>query len=146
MMKTGLEQSFTDLSAANGLEFDARLKPLEAGQGYLLIIDDAHSMMDADAARPVVFDFGLMEEQVSGSIWDRPPLSELTFVVFDTETTGLLPHKDEIVQIGAVRVLKGGQIVPGEVLNTLVDPGMKIPPGGSTKVHGSVTLWSPVRR
>ncbi|WP_421701099.1 exonuclease domain-containing protein [Aliiroseovarius sp.] len=133
MMKTGLEQSFTDLSAANGLEFDARLKPLEAGQGYLLIIDDAHSMMDADAARPVVFDFGLMEEQVSGSIWDRP-LSELTFVVFDTETTGLLPHKDEIVQIGAVRVLKG-QIVPGEVLDTLVDPGMKIPPA-STKVHG----------
>ena len=134
MMKTGLEQSFTDLSTENGLEFDARLKPLDAGQGYLLIIDDAHAMLDASEARPVVFDFDLMEEQASDTnLWDRP-LSELTFVVFDTETTGLLPHKDEIVQIGAVRVLKG-QIVPGEVLDTLVDPEMPIPPA-STKVHG----------
>ncbi len=133
MVKTGQEQSFTDLSTENGLTFDARLKPLEAGQGYLLIIDDAQSAMETDAARPVVFDFDLMEEQASGSIWDRP-LSELTFVVFDTETTGLLPHKDEIVQIGAVRVLKG-QIVPGEVLDTLVDPERPIPPA-STKVHG----------
>ena len=51
----------------------------------------------------------------------------------DTETTGLVPHKDEIVQIGAVRVVKE-KIVPGEVINQLVDPEMPIPPA-STKVH-----------
>jgi DNA polymerase-3 subunit epsilon len=38
------------------------------------------------------------------------------------------------VQIGALRVL-GGRIVPGEVFETLVDPGRPIPPA-STRVHG----------
>ncbi len=54
--------------------------------------------------------------------------------MFDTETTGLQPHKDEIVQIGAVRVVKS-KIVPGEQIDMLVDPGRPIPPA-STKVHG----------
>lgn len=53
--------------------------------------------------------------------------------MFDTETTGLLPHKDEIVQIGAVRVLRG-RIIQGETLDMLVDPGISIP-AASTRVH-----------
>ena len=56
------------------------------------------------------------------------------WVIVDTETTGLLPHHDEIVQIGAVRVLNG-RIVPGERFETLVDPGRPIPEG-ATRVHG----------
>jgi DNA polymerase-3 subunit epsilon len=54
--------------------------------------------------------------------------------VFDTETTGLLPHKDEIVQIGAVRIVNG-RMVAGEEINQLVNPGIPIPPS-TTKVHG----------
>lgn len=132
MISTGLEQSFTDLSAANGLEFDARLKPLAPGEGYLLMIDEAHATITPDEGRPVVFDFDLMEGQASGDLMEMS-LRDLTYVVFDTETTGLLPHKDEIVQIGAVRVVNE-KIVPGEVVDQLVDPEMPIPPA-STKVH-----------
>ncbi|UWQ15918.1 3'-5' exonuclease [Aliiroseovarius sp. M344] len=133
MVSSGLEQSFTDLAAANGLEFDARLKPLGPGEGYLVIIDEAHANIAPDQSRPVVFDFDLMEGQATENLMDMR-LKDLTYVVFDTETTGLLPHKDEVVQIGAVRVVKE-KIVPGETINQLVDPEMKIPPA-STKVHG----------
>lgn len=46
-------------------------------------------------------------------------LSDLTFVAFDFETTGLDPRRDEIVEIGAVKI-KGSQVI-GE-FHTLVKP------------------------
>lgn len=83
--------------------------------------------------RPTVFDFSLLKQRADGAVSGRP-LSELTYVVFDTETTGLDPHGgDEIVQIAAVRLLNGRR-VDAEVLDTLVDPGRPIPPA-STAVH-----------
>ncbi|RVW04946.1 DEDD exonuclease domain-containing protein [Rhodococcus spongiicola] len=53
------------------------------------------------------------------------PLSEVTFVVVDLETTGGSAVTDAITEIGAVKV-RGGEIL-GE-LGTLVDPGRGIPP------------------
>ncbi|MFI0417021.1 DEDD exonuclease domain-containing protein [Spongiactinospora sp. 9N601] len=53
------------------------------------------------------------------------PLDQVTFVVFDLETTGGSAAEHAITEIGAVKVL-GGQVV-GE-LATLVDPGGPIPP------------------
>ena len=53
------------------------------------------------------------------------PLSAVTFVVIDLETTGGPPDSDAITEIGAVKV-RGGEIV-GEFA-TLVDPGVAVPP------------------
>ncbi|MFG2072598.1 DNA polymerase-3 subunit epsilon [Nonomuraea maritima] len=52
-------------------------------------------------------------------------LSDVTFVVFDLETTGGAPAEDAITEIGAVKV-RAGEVL-GE-FSTLVDPGGPIPP------------------
>ncbi|MEJ2889042.1 DEDD exonuclease domain-containing protein [Actinomycetospora aeridis] len=53
------------------------------------------------------------------------PLSAVTFVVVDLETTGGPPDSDAITEIGAVKV-RAGEVV-GEFA-TLVDPGVAVPP------------------
>ncbi|WP_082227131.1 DEDD exonuclease domain-containing protein [Demequina rhizosphaerae] len=53
------------------------------------------------------------------------PLHRTTFVVVDLETTGTSPGTARITEIGAVKT-RGGEVV-GE-FQTLVDPGMPIPP------------------
>ena len=84
--------------------------------------------------RLVVYDFELLSRARSVRVQDSP-LEQLTYVVFDTETTGLAPDAgDEIVQIAAVRIVNGRR-VEGEVFNTLVNPGRSIP-ARSTVVHG----------
>lgn len=84
--------------------------------------------------RAVVYDFDLMSRERHASLADAR-LEALNYVVFDTETTGLLPQQgDEIVQIAALRIVNG-RIVEGEVFDTLVNPGRPIPPV-STEVHG----------
>lgn len=88
----------------------------------------------APVARAVVYDFDLLSRERSAPVADMP-LEQLTYVVFDTETTGLLPQQgDEIVQIAAVRLVNGRRL-EGEVFDTLVNPGRPIP-AGSTDVHG----------
>lgn len=52
------------------------------------------------------------------------PLSEVTFVIVDLETTGGAPADAGITEIGAVRV-RGGEVL-GE-FSTLVDPGHDVP-------------------
>ena len=60
------------------------------------------------------------------------PISSLTIVVFDTETTGLSPSKDRVVEIGAIKI-RNGEIV--EERDWLINPQQPIPPR-VTKVHG----------
>ncbi|THD85048.1 DNA polymerase III subunit epsilon [Aliigemmobacter aestuarii] len=84
--------------------------------------------------RAVVYDFDLLSKARNEEV-AAARLEDLTYVVFDTETTGLMPaHGDEIVQIAAVRIVNGKR-VEAEVFDTLVNPRRPIPPG-STEVHG----------
>jgi DNA polymerase-3 subunit epsilon len=53
------------------------------------------------------------------------PLSEVTFVVVDLETTGGAPADAGITEIGAVRI-RSGEVLG--TFQTLVNPGMPIPP------------------
>ncbi|WP_170331214.1 3'-5' exonuclease [Ruegeria arenilitoris] len=132
LSKTGLEVDCTLTSIDGAQTYSARMKPLGDAPGYLLIFDESAANIEPEASRPLVYDFDLLNSAVGGQ-FETLALQDLCFVVFDTETTGLLPHKDEIVQIGAVRVVNG-RIVEGEKLDMLVNPGMPIPPA-STKVH-----------
>ncbi|KEP69783.1 DNA polymerase III subunit epsilon [Thioclava dalianensis] len=88
----------------------------------------------APATRRVVYDFDLLARGATGTIAETP-LADLTYVVFDTETTGLAPEAgDEIVQIAAVRIVNGRRVA-GEVFDMLVDPGRPIP-AQAAAIHG----------
>lgn len=133
--KAGKDIAATVAGADGQQSYDLRLSPISGAPGYMLTIDDAHATISPEAARPLIYDFDLLDTVADlGTDIASTPLGDLAFVVFDTETTGLLPHKDDVVQIGAVRVL-GGRIIDGEEIDVLVDPGRPIPPA-STKVHG----------
>jgi len=133
LVKTGREVALVASGSDGAQRYSARMKPLGDAPGYLLILDDSTAEIGPEAARPLVYDFALLDQPHDLAMEARR-LEDLAYVVFDTETTGLLPHKDEIVQLGAVRVLRG-RILPGEEIDQLVDPGRPIPPG-STRVHG----------
>ncbi len=86
-------------------------------------------------ARPEFYDFGIMQAHQADEELAGRRMRDLDYVVFDCEMTGLQPGQgDEIIQIGAVRVVKG-RVLTGEAAEWLVNPGRPIPPG-SIKFHG----------
>jgi DNA polymerase-3 subunit epsilon len=89
----------------------------------------------ADQPRPEFFDFDLFKvSDVSESLEDSL-LRNLTYTVFDTETTGLSPsHGDEIIQIGAIRIVNQ-KLRHTECFDELVNPQRDIP-AASTAIHG----------
>lgn len=64
--------------------------------------------------------------------WNKP-LEDYDFVVFDTELTGLEPHTDEIVSIGAVRV-QNLRIKLGKTFFCYARPNKHLPKD-STLIH-----------
>ncbi len=84
--------------------------------------------------RPVYYEFDLFH-QPGQKILGHLPLRQLTYVVFDTETTGLDPAGgDEIIQIGAVRIVNG-RLLGEEIIDQLVNPHRPVP-AESVKIHG----------
>jgi DNA polymerase-3 subunit epsilon len=85
-------------------------------------------------SRPVSFEFDLFHQPLQEA-FGEVPLRKLTFVAFDTETTGLKPSEgDEIIQLGAVRIVNG-RLLHEECLDQLVDPQRPVPQS-SVAVHG----------
>jgi DNA polymerase-3 subunit epsilon len=89
------------------------------------------------APRPGLYDFSFMDDVERYLVpADRErPLADLTYTVFDTETTGLRPEAgDRIISMGAARV-RGGSVRSGETFDAIVRPGRPIPEA-SVRFHG----------
>ena len=86
-------------------------------------------------SRPEFFDFDLFNQPGQNPELDNLPLIDLAYTVFDTETTGLDPKGgDEIISIGAVRIING-RLLRGETFDQLVNP-MRSLPWKSIQIHG----------
>ena len=73
-------------------------------------------------SRPEYYDFDLFRASESQRALDERRLVELSYTVFDTETTGLEPAAgDQIIQIGAARLVNG-KLLRQEAFEQLVDP------------------------
>ena len=108
-----------------GLSFFRFLLPLAIGR-------DAET---GATERPEYYDFDLFASSDATRALDDRPLDQLALTVFDTETTGLDPAGgDEIIQMGAVRIVNG-RLLRGERFDQLVDPGRSIPEA-SIPFHG----------
>ena len=106
------------------------LLPLASPQEQL----DAATFVKTES-RPEYYDFDLFKTTAQTRNLDDRLLTDLTYTVFDTETTGLNPSEgDEIIQIGAARVVNN-KLLRQESFEQLVDPQRPIP-AASVPIHG----------
>lgn len=79
-------------------------------------------------SRPEYYDFDLFHQPGQTPQLDEVPLAQLSYTVFDTETTGLHPSEgDEIISIGAIRIVNG-RLLQSEAFDQLVNPHRLISP------------------
>ncbi len=106
----------------------------------LLPLADPRDQLDAvtfvrSESRPEYYDFDLFKATEQTRSLDDRRLVDLVYTVFDTETTGLAPAQgDEIIQIGAARIVNG-KLLRQECFEQLVDPQRSIP-AASIPIHG----------
>ena len=92
-------------------------------------------MREPAPPRPEFYDFELIHRAAPNGAASAQRLADLSYVVFDTETTGLRPSAgDEIVSLAGVRVVNR-RILTGETFERLVNPRRPIP-AESTRFHG----------
>jgi DNA polymerase-3 subunit epsilon len=86
-------------------------------------------------SRPEYYDFDLFRYGDTARELHERRLVDLAYTVFDTETTGLEPSAgDEIISIGAVRIING-RLLKTEVFERLVNPRRPLA-RESARVHG----------
>ena len=112
-----------------------------SGQGYVRLALPAGAEArhwiapQAEDSRPEFYDFDLFNRPGQDTALHERPLGELAYTVFDTETTGLEPSAgDEIISIGAVRIVNG-RLLRFESFEQLIDPRRSLS-AASIAVHG----------
>ncbi|MDO8448434.1 MAG: exonuclease domain-containing protein [Rhodoferax sp.] len=86
-------------------------------------------------SRPEYYDFDLFRQTEETHALDDRLLTQLSYTVFDTETTGLEPSEgDEIIQIGATRIVNG-RLLRHETIDQLIAPRRRLKPE-SIPIHG----------
>ncbi|HMV05123.1 MAG TPA: exonuclease domain-containing protein [Accumulibacter sp.] len=89
----------------------------------------------SEEERPEFYDFDLFSWSTAGHELDDRPLAELSYTVFDTETTGLQPSMgDEIIQIGATRIVNR-RLLRHECFDQLINPHRELS-RQSIEIHG----------
>ena len=89
-------------------------------------------------SRPEYYDFDIFRNAEAALGLSGQKLADLHYTVFDTETTGLEPSAgDEIISIGAVRILNG-RLLKQEAYEQLVNPKRSVPKD-SVRFHGIKT-------
>jgi len=86
-------------------------------------------------SRPEYYDFDLFGNSDAAKELAGQRLADLSYTVFDTETTGVEPSAgDKIISIGAVRIVNG-RLLKQEIYEQLVDPQRSVP-RDSVRIHG----------
>jgi DNA polymerase-3 subunit epsilon len=86
-------------------------------------------------SRPEYYDFDLFDQAGQVAELENRLLTDLTYTVFDMETTGLNPSEgDEILSIGAIRIVNC-RLLQEERFEQLVDP-LRTIPWQSVQIHG----------
>lgn len=96
---------------------------------------DGHESAEDDSADTSTFDFSQSPHAAHFADPSKVPLTDLSYTVLDTETTGLSPGQgDEIIAIGAVRIVNG-RVLTQDVFDTFVNPDVPIKEE-SEAIHG----------
>ena len=94
-----------------------------------------HNLAIIPDSRPEFYDFDLFNQPGQLPEVDNQPLADLTYTVFDTETTGLDPRGgDEIISIGAVRIVNN-RLLSNDRFEQLVNPQRPLR-WESVQIHG----------
>ncbi len=102
--------------------------PVATERNTEAVLAQAHSTLQG-------YDFELFRQHSLDHRLDDRLLTEVSYTVFDTETTGLEPSAgDEIIQIGATRIVNG-RLLRGECFDQLLDPQRSLKPE-SIAIHG----------
>jgi DNA polymerase-3 subunit epsilon len=140
----GLSLSLREIIDHHAADFGSYSSKRRKGTSYLRFFlpmveaaepEEPRSLTILPESRPEFYDFDLFGNvQHVPELEDRP-LTDLTYTVFDMETTGLNPAEgDEIISIGAFRIVNC-RLLQAERFEQLIDPQRSIP-WTSVKIHG----------
>ena len=105
-----------------------------------LLIQHLFGASEGTTGRPAVWNILLRQTLNSSSLFEQTgeydwalsawrstqlPLSDVEFVVLDTETTGLRPGPDRVIEVAGIR-LRGGEVV--DSFQSLLNPNRRLPP------------------